>query len=206
MQQNAEKFLDNHPVKGDELCDICRIVDVLLEKSWTLTFAGDSVSHQSWAGLDCEILRRGYNVTKNSVEGFKDSSTYPANRSNAFRYKIRMWRIWTITNEQTGQTARLQWFAMYKPNPISYERYVFPGSNIVVFDHSVHYHYDEMGVFEADMAPLLASKTSQQLDMLIWREQTAQHFNAYGGMYVCTVLHNFSSFRTMWLQSLNSIH
>jgi len=52
-------------------CDICQILDDLHEKNWTLAMVGDSMSHQIFQGLVCELYRRNYAVQESAVERFE---------------------------------------------------------------------------------------------------------------------------------------
>jgi hypothetical protein len=39
-------------------CDVCRMVDILMQQNWTMAMQGDSVTRQSFFGLECELRRR----------------------------------------------------------------------------------------------------------------------------------------------------
>jgi hypothetical protein len=48
-------------VENDELaCDVCDIVEMVRSNNLTLSFVGDSMTRQTFAGLECEIRKRLY--------------------------------------------------------------------------------------------------------------------------------------------------
>jgi hypothetical protein len=59
-------------------CDVCRMVDILMERNWTMAMQGDSVTRQSFFGLECELRRRNlYQVERVQLRG-KGHKSYDA--------------------------------------------------------------------------------------------------------------------------------
>jgi len=108
----TREYLQKHlpaPRRGDG-CDICRIVDFLMEKNLTLSFIGDSVTKQVMTGgIECELRRRGYVVTKRVGK-------------NLCRPLVGMTGIKAYQNltvqypGQTGNLARIHYYDAYRPN------------------------------------------------------------------------------------------
>lgn len=100
------EFLRQHPVdSGARQCDVCQIIDTMLEKNWTLSFQGDSVMRQNVVGLQCELHRRGFVVTTTS----KRTAPYGE------------WGIWDIITlvvrrqDKPENQAVVKYFSMYRP-------------------------------------------------------------------------------------------
>jgi hypothetical protein len=60
---------------------------------------------------------------------------------------------------------------------------VIPHSDIVVFDHGVHWTLNEKNIFARDMLRYLKGFRDSNLTLLAWRETSAQHFDSPGGHY-----------------------
>jgi hypothetical protein len=193
-------------------CDICRIVDYLLIYNWTMSFQGDSVTAQTFQGLECELHRRGYNVHK-SVQAFPDQP-----EGLGWRYVVS--RVETLTISRTlsseeglisPQTAKINFYGVYRP-PKDFDRIhrIVQSSDILVFDHGLHWTQDEGGAFQEAMEQLLdsISKSSHPgfainsqhdgnltidteeakipeggLKLVAWRQTSSQHYNLPGGHY-----------------------
>ena len=57
VTDRALKFLQAHIIDNEKECDLCVIVDHLLQHNLTLTFEGESMTLQTFVGLECELLR-----------------------------------------------------------------------------------------------------------------------------------------------------
>lgn len=213
VQEKSLQFLEQHPLApllggttNGIACDICRIVDVLLAKNWTLSFVGDSMQRQSFAGFQCELLRRGYqNMETTTTSRFQDNSNTPPRRAK-YKYSISDKSTITFPNSK----AKIEYFGMYRINPASLAEYVLNRTNdnnsnnreeestdILVFDHSLWYRFYQQKDLEQDLTAMLQTVWNHPNPpkLLVWREQSAQHFDAPGGHWGqkfnsdnCTVL------------------
>jgi hypothetical protein len=177
------EFLSKHPVDR-ERCDVCRIADTLLEKNWTLVFQGDSMMRQSFAGLECELIRRGLDVGITRLKSFDTESTAGVPKGAA-KWKYAISDKTTVTIKKNNSTARIEFYGMYRPNPISLQQHILDHSDILVFDHSLHYKWLQMDDYKRDMANMLSAVLNHTRlpKLIVWREQSAQHFDAPGGTY-----------------------
>jgi hypothetical protein len=181
-KQVATGFLEQHPVEGNE-CDVCQIVNILIDYNLTMAFHGDSVSHQTYSGLECELRRRGYLI--DVVAGdFEDR-----NKTAFWKYGLSQTRNLTVTRPNETMHAKLAFYQMYRPFEDNKEtKNIARESDIVVFDHGLHWGLDEKNDFKNAMATLLRGYSRNEtkgdkLKLLAWRETSAQHFNTSTGDY-----------------------
>jgi hypothetical protein len=202
-EQVATGFLEQHPVEGNE-CDVCQIVNILIDHNLTMAFHGDSVSHQTYFGLECELRRRGY-VIDVVAGGFE-----ARNQTAFWRYGLTNTRNLTVTRPNETIHAKLAFYQMYRPFEDNHEtQNIARESDIIVFDHGLHWVPDEKNDFRNAMATLLRgysqNKTrGDKLKLLAWRETSAQHFNSSTGDYSfglpydteCLPIREYLPFRT----------
>jgi len=77
----------------------------MLEKNWTLSFQGDSVMRQNMVGRQCELHRRGFNVTSSSIR----TASYG---------EYGIWDIITLVvrrQDKLENQAVIKYFSMYRP-------------------------------------------------------------------------------------------
>ncbi|CAB9524085.1 expressed unknown protein [Seminavis robusta] len=156
------------------------------EQNWkTLVVAGDSMTRQTFAGFQCELLRRGYEM-KTKVEGDL------ADPRKGLRYGIRQRKTLTLTKIPGSSKSskmvdiKIIFYIMYWPTAGSIDQFILgPGTDVYIFDHSLWYRHWEMPKFLEGMTALLKQLTTASMPpkMIMWREQSAQHFNRPGGSY-----------------------
>jgi hypothetical protein len=116
--QQLEASSTDSPPRQD--CDACRIVDYLLQQNWTLAIQGDSMSRQTFTGLECELRRRGYVVQSTATKG--------PPRGSRWRYGITDIGTLQVSrpppSPDTGagipypmhtHTATIRYYAIYRP-------------------------------------------------------------------------------------------
>ncbi|CAJ1935031.1 unnamed protein product [Cylindrotheca closterium] len=162
----------------DDECDACSIVETLMELNLTLSFVGDSLTRQSNAGLECELLRRGYMVRSKK-------SSVTKREGCSWRDCIGEWMVFTVTNPTNMKTATFNHFGMYRPDPsnLDLKEIILPHSDIVIFDHGLHWKPKEQARFAEAMTRYLQGFQDANLTMLAWRETSAQHIDSDGGHY-----------------------
>lgn len=185
-KKSATKFLEQHPIEGNE-CDVCQIFNLLIDSNLTLAFQGDSLSHQTFSGLECELRRRGYMVEV--VSGKNEER----NETAFWKYGLTHIRNLRVTwpNETMGRHAKVAFYQMYRPYEGNNEtQNIARESDILVFDHGLHWVVPEESIdFKNAMAGLLRgysrneTKGDNKLKLLAWRETSAQHFDSPTGEY-----------------------
>jgi hypothetical protein len=103
-------------------CDICRIVDYLLLRNWTLAIQGDSMSRQTFNGIECELLRRGYMVesTKRKLprKGSQRKSHWRYGLSDVETLEVSRLPLPPDTgagSPHPTHTATICYYAIYRP-------------------------------------------------------------------------------------------
>jgi hypothetical protein len=159
-------------------CDVCRIIDHLLDSNLTLSFVGDSVTRQAGAGLECELHRRGYQVETNRIRWSKRLGC-------SWRHCIGEKVQFTISKPESTKTAVIYHFGVYRPDPtnVDLKQEILPYSDIVIFDHGLHWKPYEQEKFSQAMKTYLRGFQNSNLTMLAWRETSAQHMDSPGGHY-----------------------
>jgi hypothetical protein len=193
-------------------CEVCEMVELLRRHRLTLSFIGDSMTRQTFVGLECEIRKHGYNVSVTSVVADRSNI---ANRLTVDQLAWRYGLTETVTihissttsssptsttNDDDNVATQIHFYAMYRPlDDMEEVQYVFNTSDIVVFDFGLHYipswHLD---LFKSTMQRVLdvsvarnrrvlsnsnSGDNGDRPHLLIWRETSAQHFNLPGGHF-----------------------
>jgi hypothetical protein len=210
MRKKNSKSWEQITIPHQE-CDVCRIVDYLIMYNWTLSLQGDSVTAQSWLGLECELLRRGYNVTASPVQAYPDQPELEDEK-----YIVGGFMTMTVSWPSAPLTATIQNFAARRaPQDMDRIYRIVQSTDIFVFDHGLHYMPSQGAVFESDVKQLLQNVALAQrspgpehstpgneslvsvedadrevkaqrphsLKLVAWRQTTAQHYNEPGGHY-----------------------
>ena len=143
----------------------------------------DPLTRQTFRGLECEFMRRGY------VLDIKETKW---NRTEGLFWRLG---IQTVTDVRVTRpngtlgtkngTGRIKFYNMYRPLKDNSEMgIVLDEADIVVFDHGLHWHPGQKEAFRADMATLLSSfRNRTDLKLVAWRETSAQHYNTTGGHF-----------------------
>jgi hypothetical protein len=116
VSQATRRYLQTLPSPArvdDEPCDVCYILATLLEHNWTLAFSGDSMMYQTYAGFECEVLRRPdvYNVRQYRAE------PWPHRNSSLFwKDGLRETRERSFTRKGSNNTAKIiYYYGQYRP-------------------------------------------------------------------------------------------
>jgi hypothetical protein len=173
-------------------CDWCHIVEILMEKNWTLAFQGDSLTRQTFAGVECELRRRDlYQVTL--IQIFEQKDTKPRWRyglDQIFELHVSHKDSNRNTSISSSNVAVIRYYAMYRPHEYMADvKDVMRNNDILVFDHGLHYgQFEDNGeLFLTEMTKLintLFTGKNSRLKILAWRETTAQHYDTPGGHYL----------------------
>jgi hypothetical protein len=166
-------------------CDVCRIVDILMEQNWTLAFQGDSITRQTFFGLECELYRRGYIVMNEQIYTAQSKASWRIGLDEVLElhiYKQQQAQVPVV--KQNDQYATIRLYAMYRPNIVDTVEIqnIVMNNDIIMFDHGLHYGVISDPCFADQMVSLLETYIQyfnqyHNAALLIWRETSAQHFN-----------------------------
>ena len=181
VQDHAAEYLQQmYPEDDDSTCDVCWLVDQLLTHNLTLAFVGDSLTRQTGVGLECELLRRGYRVTSKKLPHTKLPGC-------SWRHCIGEKVRFSIQPPNSERLAHFYHYGVYRPgikdNNTEIKQEVIAHSDIVVFDHGLHWTPNEAKAFKKEMTQYLQAFKDTNLTLVAWRETSAQHFNSSGGHY-----------------------
>jgi hypothetical protein len=188
VQEYSSAYLDQmYPLNVDDdgdSCDVCRIVDQLVIHNLTLSLVGDSVTLQSVVGLQCALLRRGYEVIPRGR---------PISRNEtgcSWRYCIGGFSQFEVRapNENNGTACTFNFFSLFRPkkdeNNTQIKEVIIAESDIVVFDHGLHYVVPKLAdQFRSEMSAYLEAYKNSNLTLVAWRETSAQNYNTTGGHF-----------------------
>ena len=191
IEDYSKGYLFNISSIDAEVCDSCRIVDHLLEYNLTLSFVGDSVTSQTTQGFECELHRRGYRVKSKVIPWTRKER---CGKRDCIGQKVQF----TIQKPPSNQghseeeekkeevkVARINQYGIYRPDPLNEElkEEIIPNSDVIIFDHGLHWKPSEANLFSAAMVNYLTGFWGSNLTLLAWRETSAQHFDSDGGHY-----------------------
>ena len=214
-EQHALEYLRNYPSHSSTSsttastatsCDVCKIVEVLSRNNWTMTFQGDSTMHQLADAFDCALRRRGYRVETDERPWRRPEGLF-------WRYGIgsatRM-KVWPPHAADAGSKGTLSspvtihYYGMYRPHfgdNSSEICHVMERSDVLVFDHGLHYTIDQDKVFLSEMTKLMETiyqmkDNTSMLDsresvlaagkrpkVVVWKETVSQHYDTATGDY-----------------------
>jgi hypothetical protein len=204
------KVDDNDDDDKPRNCDVCDIVELVRSNNSTLSFLGDSMTRQTFVGLECEIRKRLYDNDPN-INVVVTITTVKADRSNitsrlandqmAWRYglteTVTMYVTTTTTTNNTtnasSNTIAIHFYGMYRPfDDMEEVIHIFNTSDIVVFDFGLHFApASDLPKFQLVMQRVVdvaahtrQTSTRPHSQLLVWRETSAQHFDSPGGHYV----------------------
>lgn len=173
-------------VPDSALCDVCGIVDMLLNSSLTLSFLGDSMTRQTFVGLECEIHKHYHHatITRETIKADRSNiDTRLAPNQAAWRYGLT--ETVTLGISTPNASTTIQFYGMYRPfDDMEEVMHVFNTSDVVVFDFGLHFvPKRELDKFQNLTSNLLRTSAKSTPHLLVWRETSAQHFDNPGGHF-----------------------
>ncbi len=199
VQDYTMQYLQTkYPQEEQGICDVCKIVDHLFENNLTLSFVGDSMTRQSENGFECELARRGYHVYTERMPWEKRESCAGWRYCIKSKLKIMVTKKGYDGNDGddkgrglgrvTAETNKsIYYYGLYRPDPdptnMEIKEEIISNSDIVVFDHGLHWKPAEVKTFSSAMINYLRNFVGSNLTLLAWRETSSQHFDAKGGHY-----------------------
>lgn len=189
-QQTANPRQNNVPA-----CDVCRMVNLLRDRNWTFAFLGDSMMHQVQRGFKCELQRRQYKVT---------TETLPIRKGDGHRH-FKLHERLVISSplwdeNDIGKPSKVAVDFMFQYNlPFIHkveQNIVLTQFDILVINFGLHWNYYKPvkpskvdNYWNKDSyGPMLATFFQQvreagRVQLFMHRESSATHFDAAGGDY-----------------------
>jgi len=190
-EEYATSYLLSQQQEQPLSCDACRIADYLIASRKRLSFVGDSMMSQTHGGFECELTRRGYGVQR-TKEPYKKRK---GDGCRGWRNCVFSIKRFIVTKPNSNHDAEIakgnmgEFFAikLYRPqdspNQTDVKEVILPLSDIVIFDHGLHWYPTEKDEFADSMKQYLQGYYDSNLTLLAWRETSAQHFDTVGGHY-----------------------
>lgn len=180
VEQYAVDYLkNNYTIEQQGICDSCQIIEYLLKYNLTLSFVGDSVTRQINAGFECELHRRGYRIQNMNLKWKK-------RKDCGWRHCIgSKTQIKVKKADNEDRVAVINYYGVFRPDKSNLDLYeeVIPNSDIVIFDHGLHWRPQHQAGFTNDMSHYLQGYVNSSLTLLAWRETSSQHFDSDGGHF-----------------------
>ena len=182
---NISEYLEQF-VPDSAICDVCGIVDLLLNSSLTLSFLGDSITRQTFVGLECEIRKHYHHatITRETIKADRSNiETRLAPGQPAWRYGLTETVSLGISTPIASTTIHV--YGMYRPfDDMEEVMHVFNTSDVVVFDFGLHFvPKTQLAKFRNLTSNLLQTSAKSTPHLLVWRETSAQHFDNPGGHF-----------------------
>jgi len=168
-----------------------------------MSFQGDSTMNQMVDALDCELRRRGYTVVA-AMKNWRRQEGLFWRRGIGAVHRIRVWPP-TVAAGTSGPPVVLRFYIMYRPleKNSSEIHHIMERSDVLVFDHGVHYTFEQRGDFLSEMTDLLGTLLQEtnknstsdigggdhispttaatRPKLVAWRETVSQHFDTPTG-------------------------
>ena len=223
VEDHALDFLSHHPIApmtdGSSntatpvACDVCQILNHLLQNNWTLGFQGDSVANQNFDALECELRRHGYQVSKFRKKWKRSPDVFWRRGISEVHHMYVLPPPVNSTRQAKDPTkddsaAHFRLYLMYRPLEKNDTEimHIVSKNDVIVFDHGLHWTSDQQPSFLEEMTDLIrwffqsnmnSNSDKQQLTggevgtvvrrnqpkLLAWRETISQHFDTPDGNY-----------------------
>lgn len=199
VQRLALDELNAYPVEYasdsqvDLNCDICQIIHKAASfKKKRIAIVGDSLQHQLITGLECELSRRGFNISKWRILEWPQRPgpkkwRYGVKHQECANITLPLWMVDLdpLRDKSISHHVELCLFRHYRPHlDMQEHRTIAAMSDIMLINYGVHYVPKDFKDFKSSLEALfLEFKTNVTDCTLIYRETSAQHFNNVGGEF-----------------------
>ena len=192
MRQDVQEFFQqnpNDPKQSPWKCDVCWIVELARRRKLRIAFVGDSTQAQTTDGLACELERRGYIVEQEimHVNQDHDGSWTPRRHLRTRKLHIRS-PFW----DDDDDAVTIHYYQMYllpaiEPTEMTE---IIANTDVLVLGFGLHWWYtnDTPHTFRRAESYVVAMKTffrrvalQGDLQLLVHRESTAEHYDSPGG-------------------------
>ena len=126
-------------------------------------------------GLECDLRRRGYNVSASREE---------PRESTDDRWRYQWSSTYHISVTSGSLSTDIRFFNMFRPEPGALADILNTYSiDVLVFDHGLHYMVPyESGSFVNDTGRAL-ELLAANVPLLSWKETSTQHYETLGGHF-----------------------
>lgn len=192
MRNDVQEFFQqnpNDPVQSPWKCDVCWIVELARRRKLRISFVGDSTQAQTTDGLACELERRGYFVEQENmhVNQDHDGSWTPRRHLRTRKLHIRS-PFWNDDDD----AVTIHYYQMYLLPAIEPAEMteIIANTDVLVLGFGLHWWYtnDTPHTFRRAENYVVAMKALFQrvalqgdLQLLVHRESTAEHYDSPGG-------------------------
>jgi len=187
--------LEAHPIaaakhQAKQGCDVCRIVGILAQlPHQKFAFLGDSIQSQAFTAFECELRRRGFDVSAGPT---KDWPT----KGGRWRYGIKMEYCITVKvpEEDDDRSVDFCFYKHYRPIEDMEEYMALAKSHdVLMINYGLHFLPSKrekpklQQSLEAFLEKLVVNATRTSggtaTAHVLYRETSAQHFDNDGGEY-----------------------
>jgi len=181
----VQKLAENTLHSGMMDCDVCRILELAHENKVNISWWGDSLHNQLWDGFRCELTRRNYKIVNETTQ-----LILPLTRCQGMFCLTHIYTLF-VQAEHWQDSLAVKFFFQYRPKEtvdILYNEslsFILPETDVLFFNFGVHWPITYQSVYYMRIKVVLQALQfyKDQLDLVVYRENTAQHFNTTGGEF-----------------------
>ena len=187
--QNETSYADGRVSMLD--CDVCRIIQIASTlKHKRIAIAGDSLQRQLFDGMECELFRRGFNMSEWTQELWPEDP--PDQNHTGWKYGVGSKECFNVTlpdwmrSHRHNQSDHVEicTYGHYRPYPgmVQHQKIV-NSSDIMLIDYGLHFLMDapkEKDEYRSSIKDLINLMKKTPDCKIIYRETTAQHFDREG--------------------------
>ena len=186
----ALNLLDSTPIDSCNIgkqglvshCDLCRVVQIVSSlRHSRIAIVGDSLQRQLFNGIECELFRSGFNITKGEIVKWKELPA-PPDRV-AWKYGVKGEQCFNVTLPEPmihHQSQRKQievcMFEHYRPYlDMKQHKQIAEMSDLMIIDYGLHFLEDEkikmeMVEYESSISALMKMLKEVPDCHLVYRE------------------------------------
>eukprot|EP00521_Asterionellopsis_glacialis_P007668 CAMPEP_0195287782 /NCGR_PEP_ID=MMETSP0707-20130614/4704_1 /TAXON_ID=33640 /ORGANISM="Asterionellopsis glacialis, Strain CCMP134" /LENGTH=468 /DNA_ID=CAMNT_0040347569 /DNA_START=1589 /DNA_END=2995 /DNA_ORIENTATION=- len=175
-------------------CDVCRIIQIVSTlKHKRISIAGDSLQRQLFDGMECELFRRGFNMSEWTVEHWPEDPPDPFDQYHTgWKYGVNIKECFNVTlpdwmrphHHNQSDHVEICSYGHYRPYPgLVQHQKIVNSSDIMLIDYGLHFLMDEpkeKDEYRSSIKDLIKLMKNTPDCKIIYRETTAQHFDREG--------------------------
>ena len=174
-------------------CDVCRIVQIVASmKHKRFAVAGDSVQHQMFTGLECELRRRNFNVTSIPKRKLPQNHDRLPVELPEWKYGIKDELCIKVTvpewmkgvnriHQNQSNHVEFCYYSHYRPyHDMEQHKKFGESSDVLMINYGLHYLRGQNDKFSESLEALFKALYNSD-SLLMYRETGAQHFDTIGG-------------------------
>lgn len=128
-------------------CDVCRIIQIVSTlKHKRISIAGDSLQRQLFDGMECELFRRGFNMSEWTVERWPEDP--PDQYHTGWKYGVSSKECFNVTlpdwmrshHHNQSDHVEICSYGHYRPYPgLVQHQKIVNSSDIMLIDYGLHF-------------------------------------------------------------------